>query len=76
MPWCTLCTMRIARAAPSLKAEMNQRVVFHTLPARERDGDDIQLQLVTIRLGQGTLLSTVGWQQVVSRQNMGSWMQT
>jgi hypothetical protein len=31
---------------------MNQRVVFHTLSAPEREGDDIQVQLVTIRLGQ------------------------
>ena len=36
---------------------MNQQVAFHTLPAPEREGDDIQVQLVTIRLGQRTLLS-------------------
>ena len=33
---------------------MNQRVAFHTLSAPEREGDDIQVQFVTIRLGQGT----------------------
>ena len=36
---------------------MNQRVAFHTLSAPEREGDDIQVQLVTVRLRQGTLLS-------------------
>ena len=36
---------------------MNQQVVFHTLSAPERAGDDIQVQLVTIRLKQETLLS-------------------
>ena len=30
---------------------MNQCVVFHTLSAPEREGGDIQVQLVTIRLG-------------------------
>ena len=37
---------------------MNQRVAFHTLSAPEREGDDIQVQLVAIRLGQRTLLSS------------------
>ena len=36
---------------------MNQRVAFHTLLTPKREGDDIQVQLVTIRWGQGTLLS-------------------
>ena len=36
---------------------MNQWVVFHKLSAPEREGDDIQVQLVTICLGHGTLLS-------------------
>ena len=34
------------------------RVALHTLlSAPEREGGDIQVQLVTIRLGQGNLLS-------------------
>ena len=40
-----------------LKAEMNQQVAFHTLSAPEKEGDDIQVQLVTIRLGQRTHIS-------------------
>ena len=39
------------------EAEMNQRVAFHILSTPEGGGHDIQVQLVTIRLGQGTLLS-------------------
>ena len=37
---------------------MNQLVVFHILSAPEREGGDIQVQLVTICLGQRTLLSS------------------
>ena len=40
-----------------LKAALNQRVAPHTRSAAKREGDDIQVQLVTIRLGQGTWLS-------------------
>ena len=36
---------------------MNQRVAFQTLSAPEREGNDIQVQLVTIRVGQRALLS-------------------
>ena len=52
-------------AVRRLKAEVNQPVALHKLSAPEREGDDIQVQLVTIRVGQGALAS--GWSIGISR---------
>ena len=43
-------------AVRRLKAEMNQ-VAIHTAP--EREGDDIKVQLVTIRLARGAVQSVI-----------------
>ena len=48
---------RLKDSGVKTEAEMKQQVVFHTPSAPEREGDDIQVLLVTICLGQGTLLS-------------------